>query len=404
MKRILVVIPLVVLAFACTSQLPPVPELFSDFELIDNPTTPLSAAAKSAMGGVYAVVDQDGLLGDEVVGKWVGNRWCLWSQHDAVYSVNAGGSSGDSIKLTGFIRAIRSASGTKIRLMIARDDGAGAIVAGNPTDMVKIRGTKENGDRFELLRLRGIDSSSFHIMAHRGGGRNSDRLGISENCTEMIGHAALLGATGVEIDVRPTRDGQVIVFHDEAFSPRTVQGSYLLGRVDQFDLNQIRLFGKLINGEQIPTLSEALDYVIEKTMLSVVWIDLKNPEIIDRVIKIQSDAVNAAHQAGREVAILLGIPSPEILAAYNDSPLRLTTDILIEYDAATALSFPNCRAWAPRWTTSITAGDVDRMHAAGKLVFTWTVDLRESVIDYLPRVDGILSNYPSLVAGLEGSR
>jgi glycerophosphoryl diester phosphodiesterase len=220
----------------------------------------------------------------------------------------------------------------------------------------------------------------------------------------MIGHAALLGATGVEIDVRPTRDAQVIVFHDDTFSPRTVQGSYLLGRVDHFDLNQIRLLGRLINGEPIPTLEEALDYVVGHTALSVVWIDLKNPGILDRVIRAQSEATDAARKAGRSLTILLGIPTPEILAAYNGSALRSTTDILIEYDIEAALSIPNCRVWAPRWTTSITSQDVERMHGAGKLVFTWTVDLREPVIDFLPRIDGILSNYPSLVAGLDGSR
>jgi hypothetical protein len=183
-----------------------------------------------------------------------------------------------------------------------------------------------------------------------------------------------------------------------------VQGTYLLGKVDNFDLDQIKLLGRLINGEQIPTLSEALEYAIRNTDLSLVWIDLKNPEILDQVIQLQSDAVNLAVQAGRQITILLGIPTPEVFAAYDISPLKSTTDILIEFDIEAALSIPNCRAWAPRWTTNITPEDISRLHNAGKHVFTWTVDLRESVIEYLPRVDGILSNYPSLVAGLDGSQ
>jgi len=44
------------------------------------------------------------------------------------------------------------------------------------------------------------------------------------------------------------------------------------------------------------------------------------------------------------------------------------------------------------------------MHARGKRVFTWTVDLRESILMYLNRVDGILSNYPTMVAALRDSR
>jgi len=40
------------------------------------------------------------------------------------------------------------------------------------------------------------------------------------------------------------------------------------------------------------------------------------------------------------------------------------------------------------------------------LVFTWTLDVKEYIQDYLydNEVDGILSNYPSLVIGMEYSR
>lgn len=45
-----------------------------------------------------------------------------------------------------------------------------------------------------------------------------------------------------------------------------------------------------------------------------------------------------------------------------------------------------------------------RMHNADKLVFTWDVDIRESTMDYLKRIEGILNNYPSLVAGIHYSQ
>ena len=221
----------------------------------------------------------------------------------------------------------------------------------------------------------------------------------------MIHHAAILGATGIEIDVKRTRDNKLIVFHDDTFSPRTVQGSYLLGRVENFSLEQIRLFGKLIYGEQIPTLSEALNAVIEETQLTLVWLDIKDPATVDQVVQIQKEAMKYAAASGRlSLRILLGIPSNEVLKAYIANPYKQSTDALVELDAQTALSLPNCKVWAPIWTRNITAEEVARMHIEGKLVFTWTVDLRESIVDYLDRVDGILSNYPSLVAGIHNCR
>jgi glycerophosphoryl diester phosphodiesterase len=44
--------------------------------------------------------------------------------------------------------------------------------------------------------------SDFQILAHRGGGRNSDYLGVSENSIEMIDIAERFGSTGIEIDAR----------------------------------------------------------------------------------------------------------------------------------------------------------------------------------------------------------
>jgi glycerophosphoryl diester phosphodiesterase len=241
------------------------------------------------------------------------------------------------------------------------------------------------------------------VLAHRGGGRNSDRLGISENSVEMMTYAGTLGATGVEVDVKRTRDGRLILFHDDTFSPRTVQGAYLLGKVEKYDLAQIQSLGKLINGERIPTLEEALMAVVDNTALSMVWLDVKDPASVAQVVEIQKKMKVYAAQRGRDsLSILLGIPSQEVLDAYI--PYQGDSDALVELEAQTALDLPRCKVWAPVWTRNISDADVDAMHARGKRVFTWTVDLRESILMYLNRVDGILSNYPTMVAALRDSR
>jgi glycerophosphoryl diester phosphodiesterase len=265
-------------------------------------------------------------------------------------------------------------------------------------------GMLEDGREIELRRVRGIRSSSFQVLAHQGGGRNSDRLGISENSIPMITHAAIFGATGIEIDVRRTRDNKVIVFHDNTFSPRTVQGTYLLGNVENYDLEQIRLLGRLINGETIPTLSEALIAVIDETELKYVWLDVKEAAVVAQVMQSQREAMDHAAAHGKSVEILMGIPSAEVKQAYLENQARFATDVLVEGDADDALSLPRCKVWAPYWTRDITAGDVTRMHHAGRKVFVWTVDLREGILDYLGRVDGILTNYSCLVTGIHDSR
>ncbi len=396
---------LVLLAMvSCDPHLPSSTDLYVDFEIIDAPTVALADSAKVIMNGVYVVEQGTSVLGDTVVGKWVDRRWCVYSQHEVVFAECAGGFSGDSIKLRGYLRNVRSGSGSRLRLKVLRDEGAAGIFGGVTPGILILQGSTEEGERIVLRRVRSISASPFHIIAHRGGARNSDRLGISENSIEMMIHAATLGASGIEIDIRRTRDNKLIVFHDDTFSPRTVQGTYLLGRVSNFDLEQIKTFGRLLNGESIPTLTEALTAVILQSDLSLVWLDIKDAPTVELAAQIQREARIMAAQEGRYVRILLGMPAQEILDAYNRLPVKDSTEVLIELDAQTAYDMPQCLVWAPVWTREISVADVARMRAAGKLVFSWTVDLREVILDHLDRVDGILSNYPTLVAGIHESR
>jgi len=413
MKRCAVLILMCVGMGSCDPRLP---AGFVDpdvFEFIDEPTVPLSAAGKSFMNGVYEVVQGSSELGNPVVGRWIGNRWCLFSQHDVVFSVCAGGSSLDSmkIKLLGYVRYVRSGSGIRVRFNISKNEGATEVISGViPPSPLRIQGETEDHKKIELRRIRNVSSSRFEILAHRGGGRNSDRLGISENSIPMIRYAAVLGATGVELDVKRTRDDKLIVFHDDSFSPRTVQGAYLLGKVENYDLEQITSLGKLIYGEEIPTLSQALTAVIDDTELSLVWLDVKDPREVGLVVQVRKDIkdiMDSAVKRGRgSLRILLGIPSQEVLNAYI--PFKYSKDTAyaaVELGAEIACSLPGCKGWGPSWTQNVTPGDVKAMQETGRNVFIWTVDLREGIVDFLNRgVDGIVSNYPTLVAGIHDSR
>ena len=389
---------------SCLFNLPTEP----DFYINDTYTIQLTDSAKFYMTGVYSVEEGNGLLGDEVVGIWNDRKWCMYTKHDVLFSESAGGLVGDSINTAGYIRIVRSGSGYNLKLTISPEEGAMELIQGIKPTKIILRGKSSAGTKIVLKRIRSIINSptTFYILAHRGGGRNSERLGKSENSIEMIRYATILGANGVEIDVKRTRDKHLIVFHDDTFSPRTVQGTYLLGKVENFDLDQIKIFGQLIYGEAIPTLEEALNAIIDETELSLIWIDLKDPEIIDDVIVAQQNAINRAIASNRNIKILVGIPTDEVLNAYLSSAYVNTTPVLVELDANTARSCQTCEAWAPRWTNGIPSQDViDDMHSRGILVFTWTLDVHDYINDFLDsNIDGILSNYPSLVAAMYYSK
>ena len=93
------------------------------------------------------------------------------------------------------------------------------------------------------------------VMAHRGA-----HLDWPENTLPAIRAAIELGCDYVELDVRTTRDGALVLMHDDTVD-RTTNGS---GRVDQLTLAQIRSLHVKGGRKQasvtagIPTLDEAL--------------------------------------------------------------------------------------------------------------------------------------------------
>jgi glycerophosphoryl diester phosphodiesterase len=381
---------------SCFWELPTGPDLEIESDRII--FSALSETAKEKMNGVYEVVEGYEILGKEVAGKWVKDKWCLYSNEDVVYSENIGGRNGDKILFTGYIRIVRSAGGHHLDMNILPGEGADSLDKSVIPINLIIRG-KTDDNSIVLKRTRNLNlRDDCHILAHRGGGRNSERLGFSENSIEMIRHSEILGATGVEIDVKSTRDGIPILFHDNTFSPRTVQGSYLLGRVSNFTLKQIKSLGRLVNGEEIPTLEEALDSIIKHTSLKIIWLDIKDAAIMSSVTDIVIRADNKAKNNGKQIKFLMGISSQEMLDAFRNcgNSNHSLVSLLVEFDCKLISNDNNYIVWAPRWTNGYIepCGSMD--------IYVWTVDLREHIKENLnnKNVNGILSDYPSLAAGM----
>jgi hypothetical protein len=112
------------------------------------------------------------------------------------------------------------------------------------------------------------------IWAHRG----CSQL-YPENTITSFDKAAQLyerGLTGIELDVQLTRDGDLVVIHDERID-RTTDGS---GFVRDFTLKELKTF-HIHKGEEeaerIPTLKEVLELLEEKMKRGLLLnIELKN--------------------------------------------------------------------------------------------------------------------------------
>jgi glycerophosphoryl diester phosphodiesterase len=244
-----------------------------------------------------------------------------------------------------------------------------------------------------------LPPAPFQILAHRGGGRTADLLPASENSVEMLRLASRFGATGVEVDVQLTKDDVPVLFHDATLNIRVVQNSGLFGPIENYSYDQLAALVRLINGERIPTLRRALETVVYQTPLQFVWLDIKYDGPLQAVRALQAEFLQKAAAAGRKLEIVIGIPDKTALENFKKLPSYQNIPSLVEASAQEAAAL-NARIWAPTWTLGIQADAVAAQQAQGRKVFTWTMDIEENVERYMREggFDGILTNYPSIVA------
>tara|TARA_R110002050_G_scaffold350_11_gene2408 strand:- start:14076 stop:14951 length:876 start_codon:yes stop_codon:yes gene_type:complete len=102
------------------------------------------------------------------------------------------------------------------------------------------------------------------VAAHRATNPN-----YPENSLAAIEESIRIGVDIVEIDIRKSKDGELVIMHDKTID-RTTNGT---GKVDDFtlaELKELRLkFGNDITEEQVPTFEEVLQLTKGKILLDV---------------------------------------------------------------------------------------------------------------------------------------
>ena len=212
MKTILAVLSIVCFFFLSSCE--PVYELvqpqFSGESILIN-TDSISYKIKMRMEGVYRVVKGSNQFGEIVVAKWNGETLSLFGRNHGTYFVLKGGSKDTLLLFEGKWRYAVSTETGLMRMVINRKTGLDSLLTDTSgTKSFSIVGTFGNesdwrANEIQLTYLRPfsetVRNKNYFILAHRGGGRNSDFVGASENSLEIISLAEQLGANGIEIDV-----------------------------------------------------------------------------------------------------------------------------------------------------------------------------------------------------------
>ena len=196
------------------------------------------------------------------------------------------------------------------------------------------------------------------IVAHRGS--SADR---PENTLASTLRAIEAGATAVEVDVRTTRDGRLVLSHDAALD-RTTDGT---GKIGEATLAEIRRldagswFDKRYAAERVPTLEEVL--VVCRGKIDVL-LDLK--ETGDEYARRVTDVVKKHGEPSRTIVGVRSVEQAELfrrlLPQARQIGLIATPDGIESYAAA---GVETIRLW-PKWLTDDSL--VKRVRKAGLLL------------------------------------
>lgn len=129
--------------------------------------------------------------------------------------------------------------------------------------------------RHEIIAKR---RGGIPLLVHRGASKEAP-----ENTLEAYAAAMDLGADGVEIDVRRSRDGVLYLFHDETLD-RETNGSGKVRDVTYYELLKLtpkRIYGRANKNTRPPTLTALLVLARRRAML--LHLDIKEAGIQNEI-------------------------------------------------------------------------------------------------------------------------
>jgi len=218
-------------------------------------------------------------------------------------------------------------------------------------------------------------------IGHRGAAGHAP-----ENTLAAIQKGIALGVDFVELDVRRTADGGLVILHDATVN-RTTDGK---GRVDRLSLRDIEKLDAG-NGEHVPTLEEVLKIAVGKAGL---MLELKAEGVAQQTVESVREAgfknsVIYASFLHNELKHVRTIDPEASLMVLFGGLSRATVSRAVKYGSS-HVGLRHDKA---------TRALVDSFHRADLLVFVYTANTPRDIQHALSLgVDGVISNFPDRIA------
>jgi glycerophosphoryl diester phosphodiesterase len=212
------------------------------------------------------------------------------------------------------------------------------------------------------------------VIAHRG-----DSAHRPENTMASFASALEIGAAYAEFDVHLTRDGEVVVIHDDTLD-RTTNGrgevrNLTLAEIRSFSAGYPSRFGSTYAGERVPTLGEVLGLLRDRALAMIeikaaaVTDDAEGgieAHVVEEVRKARMEKEVALISFERRALVRCRTLAPEILRGHLFEGGQAGEMLAGAREVGSELIMPEKR---------LLSDDLrDRAREAGVKVATWVVD------------------------------
>ncbi len=234
------------------------------------------------------------------------------------------------------------------------------------------------------------------VYAHRGASGYA-----SENTLEAFKLAMEMGADGFELDVHLSKDGELIVIHDEKVD-RTTNGSGVVAEMTLEELKALDASNGIAEyqGVKIPTLGEVYDLVKDTNHL------------INVEIKTDQSVYPGIEKKCLELEKEKGMTGRIIYSSFNHYTVK--TLKALAPDAKVGLLFGSCLYEPWKYAKEIRADYIhpceNSLYLSEDIVLqsvengiganVWTINDKELMKECLRQKGNIITNYPDIAVAL----
>lgn len=245
-----------------------------------------------------------------------------------------------------------------------------------------------------IQNLEDPQNKEVIVVAHRGDWRHAP-----ENSLQAIQNCIDMGVDMVELDVRETKDGHLILMHDQTID-RTTKAS---GFVKDWTLDSLKML-KLVDGlgvetaHRIPTLEEALLLAQDKILINLdksynifeqCYVMMKKTGTLDQVVikgvKTRQEVEKEFGQYLDEVYFMpiVRLPNPKakaIVDDYLENRLPIAFEFTVKYDTIGLIDYFDAirKKGAGVWVNALwerhNGGHDDEKAALDPNVYDWFVE------------------------------